>query len=286
MTMMLSTLAGRMLAMDDARALPWLTRAARDPVQPERAVLLDGTERRGAALYDVTADGIALIPVSGILVHRLGWLDPWGWWLGYDVLRWLIETAIADPDVRAIALIIDSPGGDVAGCPELATWLATVSGGDTPVIAVVDAMAASAAYWIASATAAIALTPSGMVGSIGAVITHWDWSGMLAEFGIKAEHIHSGAHKVDGSPFRPLTDQARDAFQADVDRCRQVFAAAVAGNRGLDLDAVLATEAHMFDGLAVDGTPPALAAGLADTVAPAQEVLARLAADLDANPTT
>lgn len=281
----LSMLAGPLLALDSARALPWLLRAsASDLFVPDRAVLVEGTSGAGR-LYEVTAGGIALVPVAGVLVHRLGWIDPWGWWTGYDILRVQIETALADDAVRAVALIVNSPGGEGMGCLELARWVAEVARGDKPVVAVVDGLAASAAYWLASATALVALTPSGLVGSIGTVITHIDMSAMLAEWGIAVEHIYSGARKVDGSPFKPLGDDARAVFQDSVDRFRARFAADVAGNRGLDVAAVMATEADVFDGLAVGGKAPAVATGLADIVLPPDEVLARLTAELDATPT-
>lgn len=279
--MLLSMLAKPVLALDGPRSRRWLAQAAADVFMPARAVRLDGTTGAGH-LYDVTPGGIAVIPVSGLLIHRLGWFDPWGWWTGYDVLRMQIEAALMDDAVRMVVLVIDSPGGDVAGCPELASWIASVANGDKPVVAVVDALAVSAAYWLASSTELVALTPSGLVGSIGTIITHVDMSKMLAEWGLTVEHIHSGKHKPDGSPFGPLTDQARTAFQEAVDRYRERFAADVARNRDLDLGLVLATEAGMFDGLAVGGEAPAVAAGLADIVLPPDEVLTRLTAELDA----
>src|SRR5471032_2615950 len=74
-----------------------------------------------ARAYEVVA-GIAVIPVTGTLVQKLGTLRPYSGMTGYDGLRACLSMALADDDVRGIALDIDSPGGEVGGA---STWPTT-----------------------------------------------------------------------------------------------------------------------------------------------------------------
>jgi hypothetical protein len=75
-------------------------------------------EARPYVGYDVVA-GVACIQVEGMLVQKLGTLRPYSGMTGYDGLRTNFLTAVSDPDVRAIVLDINSPGGEVSGCFEL-----------------------------------------------------------------------------------------------------------------------------------------------------------------------
>lgn len=275
----LATLAAGPILLSEHRP-DQIERLAHLPIgaPPERAVVLDPEAVGGQGrprLYDV-ADGVALVPVMGILVDRLGWIDPWGWITGYDVLRLQLEAALADEDVRAIALMVGSPGGLLAGCEELADWV-YAQRAVKPLAAVVVGMAASAAYWLASAAEEIAMPRTGEVGSIGVYQMHLDMSPALESMGLRVTLLHSGARKVDGHPYGPLPGPVRDRLQARLDSVRTLFAGQVARNRGLDLDAVLKTEADIFDGIG-DGDSPALRAGLADRVMAPDDALAALIA--------
>ncbi|HBO79619.1 MAG TPA: serine peptidase, partial [Cupriavidus sp.] len=64
--------------------------------------------------YDVVG-GIAIVEVQGTLVQKLGTLRPYSGMTGYDGIRQNFLMALMDPEVEAIALDIDSPGGEVAG---------------------------------------------------------------------------------------------------------------------------------------------------------------------------
>lgn len=244
---------------------------------PERAALISEAQSAGTRPYEMIG-GVAVIYVAGVLLADIDWIDPWGWVTGYPVLRYQLGAALDDDEVQAVALVIDSPGGEVAGCEELADWLYAQRGAK-PVVAIVNSLAASAAYWIASATDMVVMPRTGLVGSIGVVALHVDMSKMLAEWGVKVTLIHHGARKVDGHPYGPLNDGARAAWQGHVDRIGSLFAGQVARNRGLDVDAVLKLEAGIFDGTG-DEQSQAIQVGLADAVAPADEALHQLTAAL------
>ena len=227
--------------------------------------------RRAFAFYPDT--GIAVIPIEGELVHRSGNLDPTSGMTGYDGIKFKVDEASADPAVKGIFLDIDSPGGEVAGADGAAEAIFAAREAK-PIWALVNEQACSAAYWLASAADAVFAPPTGDTGSIGVVMLHTDLSGALELEGLKVTIIHAGKHKVDGHPFDPLPDAVRAEFQADVDTLRELFAGKVARNRGMSVEAVLATEARVFMG--ADG----VAAGLVDAIALADEVIDEFAARL------
>ncbi|MDC9591541.1 S49 family peptidase, partial [Xenorhabdus sp. XENO-10] len=131
--------------------------------------------------YDVL-EGIALIPVQGTLVQKLGSLRPYSGMTGYDGIRQVFLRALNDPEVKGICLDIDSPGGEVAGCFDLVD-LIYQSRGEKPIHAILSENAYSAAYAIASAADRIIVPRTGGVGSVGVIVIHCDWSQHIKEDG-------------------------------------------------------------------------------------------------------
>jgi signal peptide peptidase SppA len=217
--------------------------------------------------------GIAVIPVRGTLVQRTGTLRPWSGMCGYDGLRQSLAMALDDPEIDAVVLDIDSPGGEVAGCFDLVD-LIYAARAVKPVRAILAENAFSAAYAIASAASRVSVPRTGGTGSIGILAMHVDWSRALAEAGITVTLITYGARKAEGSEFAPLGDAARARFQADIDELGELFVDTVARNRGLASGAVRDFEAGTFLGAA------GVAAGLADQVASPDQAFAALLAEL------
>lgn len=223
--------------------------------------------------YDMFA-GVAVIPVQGTLVHRLGTLRPESGMTGYDGIRQNYLTALADDDVRAIVLDIDSPGGEVSGAFDLADAIHATRG-TKPVWAILSENAYSAAYAIASAADRITVPRTGGTGSIGVVWMHVDWSRALNDAGLAVTFVTWGDRKLDGHPELPLSPEARERAQADIDATGELFAATVARNRGISVDAVRALQAGTFAG------SQGVAVGLADTVAAPDEAFAALLESLE-----
>jgi signal peptide peptidase SppA len=201
--------------------------------------------------------GLAVIPVHGLLVNRFNWSADFA--TGYDFVRSQLRSALDDPDVTAIIYDINSNGGVAAGCSELANDI-FASRDVKPSLAVVDAKAYSAAYYIASAASRIICTPSGGVGSIGCVAMHVDLSSALEQEGVKITLIHEGDEKVDGNMFEPLSDRARETIERDVGYHYGMFVEAVSRHRGMSVDDIKATEARCYN------PPDALSAGLIDGI--------------------
>ena len=206
-------------------------------------------------------DGIAVIEISGVLVHRGAWIGQSSGQTSYEGIAAQLSAAASDPMVRGIALEIDSFGGEVAGVFDLADAIRAARA-IKPVWALVAEHAFSAGYALASQADRIILPRTGAVGSIGVVVMHADLSGQLSDAGVTVTLIHSGAHKVDGNPYAPLPDPVRARIQTEIDNIRLLFAETVAAGRGrrLSEEAALATEAECYRG------GDAVAAGLADEV--------------------
>ncbi|WP_244590453.1 S49 family peptidase [Xenorhabdus stockiae] len=210
--------------------------------------------------YDVL-EGIALIPVQGTLVQKLGSLRPYSGMTGYDGIRQVFLRALNDPAVKGICLDIDSPGGEVAGCFDLVD-LIYQSRGEKPIHAILSENAYSAAYAIASAADRIIVPRTGGVGSVGVIVIHCDWSQHIKEDGLKVTIITYGDRKAESNPYVPLSEEAKAAIQHDVDEMGRLFVRTVSRNRGLSEEHIRKTQAACY--LADEGVQ----AGVADEVSP------------------
>lgn len=216
-------------------------------------------------------DGVGIITITGSLVNRGAWIGANSGLTSYEGIQHQLKTAAAMPGIHAVLLDIQSPGGEAVGAFETAALVRELSA-QKRTVAMVNGMAASAAYAIASGADEIVTIETGVSGSIGVVLLHADYSEYLANEGIKPTLIFAGAHKVDGNPYQPLTDAVRSDLQSEVDAFYQSFLKTVASGRGsrLNIDMARATEARALIGQA------AVDAGLADTVGTFESVLSDL----------
>lgn len=216
---------------------------------------------------------VAIIPLHGVMAQRrLPGASTGG---GADTTKVgaAIDKAAADTAHKAIILHVDSPGGSVSGTAELAAKVRAARD-RKPVIAQVDSQAASAAYWVASQATEVVTTPGGLVGSIGVVTIHQDFSAALEAEGVRTTLISAGKYKVEGHPFGELDDDAREHFQSVVADAYSDFVDAVAGGRGTTAKAV---ESGYGQGRVLPARR-ALAAGMVDRIATFDETLARFRA--------
>lgn len=222
--------------------------------------------------YEVAA-GVAIIPVQGTLVQKLGTLRPYSGMTGYDGIRANISMALADESVRAIVLDIDSPGGEVSGCFDLVDAVYRARG-SKPIWSILSESAYSAGYAIASAADKIIVPRTGGTGSVGVICMHVDFSKALSSAGIAVTMIHYGARKADGHSEIELSPEALDRFQGDIDAMGELFVATVARNRGMSASKVRSTQATTFLGAA------GVQIGFADAVMAPDEAFRSLLAEL------
>lgn len=178
--------------------------------------------------YKVTMrDGVAVIPVVGPLFRYANLFTRVSGATSYELLALDFVAALENPDVDSIMLAIDSPGGEVNGCSELAQ-LIYESRGSKPIIAYVSGDAASGAYWIASACDEIIVSSTSGLGSIGVVgIYKLDDDDNNATIEIVSSQ----------SPHKRLdltSDEDRSIIQTRIDSLADVFVGDVARNRDVE----------------------------------------------------
>ena len=219
------------------------------------------------------AGQVVVIPVFGIIAQHAYMVadisGPRG--TATQTVSEQIRAAIDASNVEQIVLNIHSPGGSVYGVEELATEIRSARG-TKPIVAVANAMAASAAYYIASAASEIVVTPSGEVGSIGVFSAHQDLSEALKMEGVKITLISAGKFKTETNPFEPLSDEALEYEQSVVDKYYGMFVNAVAKGRGVSASTVRKDFGQGRMVMAKD----AVALGMADRVGTLDDTLDRM----------
>jgi signal peptide peptidase SppA len=146
-----------------------------------------------------------------------------------------IEALSSNPDVDEIVLDIDSPGGLAAGVPEAAAKIRKLSP-SKPIVAFIDSLSASAAYYLASAASKIVAKRSSEVGSVGAIMMKVDVTKALDNSGIDVRLITTGEAKGDHSVFRENTESVLNRLQHEVDNIGGMFLHDVVKYRGLSED--------------------------------------------------
>lgn len=224
-----------------------------------------------ASQYLLVSQGTAVLPVMGGLTHRATMMDALctGGLSSYAGLTKAFDEAMADDSVDRIVMHVDSGGGQATGCFDLAAHIAA-SRGTKPIICYVDGMACSAAYALASAADEVISSPHSDVGSIGVIMVHEDYSKMLAKAGIEATIIKAGANKDIGSPYAPLSKEAKETMQARIDDLYDSFTSLVADNRNgaMSKADARATEASVYN------AQEALKIGLIDKIMTPDEFVA------------
>ena len=206
----------------------------------------------------VTADGIGVIPVVGVIGKSLSPLEKMMGAVDVNEISDAVDAFAANPDVQKIALQVSSPGGTVTGVEELANKVRAIG---KPTLAYTDSEMASAAYWIASAADRVVSSPSATVGSIGVYIAIPDYSAAAEMAGIKMVVIKSGKFKGAGIEGTSLDEGQLANLQESVDTIHAEFKAAVNMKRKM-------VKAEAMEGQTFSGKQAAaqgLVTGLADS---------------------
>jgi signal peptide peptidase SppA len=218
-----------------------------------------------------SAGTVGVVPVVGTLTQRVRAI-------GSAETRSTAEIAdqvrayAMDPNVDAVLLEIDSPGGEVFGVPE--AWASIrASASLKPILAHANSVAASAALYLGSAADEFWVTPSGEVGSVGVYALHVDMSKALAEMGEAWDFIvaQKSPYKIEGNPAGPLTDEARAHAQKDVDRYMGMFIRDLAKGRRVSEKQV----EQRFGGGRMLSPAEAVSAGMVDQIGTFDQVVRR-----------
>ncbi len=234
-----------------------------------------------AAMPQMVIQGnTAFIPISGVLLKTV---DPWLRRLGvevtgYDEIRMMLAEALGNPKVTSIVLLVDSPGGQVAGGMEAAQAIAEANR-SKPVTALVESLAASGAYWLVSQAGHIKAGPNSLIGSIGVYAVYYDYTDMVKSLGVRTIVIKAGEHKGMGVMGAPITDAQIAAVQEVINDMAAHFKRAVAAGRRLSMETVerlatgqlwLAPRAMMMGLVDQVGTKARAAGAVAETSSPAE----------------
>lgn len=219
-----------------------------------------------------TMGAVAVIPVYGTLMARANLFTEFSGGATYQSIGRALREALADDSIGSIVFDIDSPGGEVIGCDELASEIRAARG-RKPMVAVASGMMASAAYYLGCQADEVVASPSSVVGSVGCVTVQWEESRALDEAGITVNVIRNPVAKYEGNPYEPLSDEARAHLQERTDDYADAFRASVAKARGVPVSAV---KAGYGQGRSL-GAKRALEAKLVDRIATLDETIVRLA---------
>jgi len=214
---------------------------------------------------------VGVLPLVGVIAQHMDLLTDMSGGTSTDRFAADFRALRDDPEIKAIVIPIDSPGGGVYGVDELAAEI-RASRGAKPIVAVADSQAASAAYWIASAADRFVVTPGGDVGSIGVLGLHTDLSGAQEKAGMKTRVFSFGKYKAENNPFAPLTEESAARQQARVDAIGERFVHAVAENRRVPV----ATVRSGYGEGRLLNAKEALAAGMVDEIDTLDHVIERL----------
>jgi signal peptide peptidase SppA len=231
-----------------------------DKQEYEAAILKIGTKSNDPK-YDVVGNGVAIIPVEGPISRAdTFWSMIFGGTSVESITR-NHQAAIEDDTVGSILFKYHSPGGTISGIDGLST-LISESSLIKPTVAYSDGLFASAAYWIGSAANKLIVDRTAMVGSIGVLQVHYDFSKADEQAGVKRTYLSAGKFKALGNDAEPLSEFAREDKQGRLDYYYTMFVDTVARNRGTDSQTVVD---DMADGRIFIGQQ-ALGAGLVDAV--------------------
>lgn len=246
-------------ALDMARAAPLLAMPVVARAEPGAALPPGNGDRP----YAVTR-GVAAVGLKGILTPNSEILARWYGFTTYHGFAALAAELAAAEDVAAVVVEADSPGGMVLGIESAAEAMAALAA-VKPVHVLVNPMAASAAYWIASQASEIVLTPGAIVGSIGVGV-------MTASYPVPSQLFGEQIHEITSTHARakwpdPGTEGGMAEIKRDLDAIEARFHAAVAAGRGIPPDHLigrLSVTADPRDGGAVFAGQEAIDRTLAD----------------------
>lgn len=192
----------------------------------------------------ISNNGVAVIPIEGVITLEEGDVFPFeqGTASSKAIIE-KIEKAEKSNDIKAIILSINSPGGTVVASSNVAD---AVKSAEKPVVAYIQELGASGAYWIASASDSIVAEPLSITGSIGVISSYLEFSQLFEKYGVSYQRLVSGPYKDIGSPFKELTQEERDLLQNKIDIIHDEFISQVSQNRNIPESSVRELATGLF----------------------------------------
>jgi protease-4 len=163
---------------------------------------------------------------------KIGVIDLTGVILSPEVIVGQLQTFADDSSIKAIVLHVNSPGGGAAASQEIYEEVRAIRK-TKPIVASIESVGASGAYYIAAGTQKIYANEASVVGSIGVIMEWTNYGDLMRWAKLKPEVLKSGPLKDAGSPAREMTPEERTYFQGLVNNMYTQFVRDVAQGRGL-----------------------------------------------------
>ena len=175
---------------------------------------------------------IAVVEVEGIITSQM--MDPAGFNMA-DIIKAQLKRAGQDAKVRAVVLKVDSPGGEVLASDQINKAIAEFQKKTgKPVVASMGNLAASGGYYVAVASRWIVANELTLTGSIGVIMSSWNYRGLMDKVGVRPFTYKSGKFKDMLSGTRDpnqIPDEEREILQGLIDDVYRQFKGVVADGR-------------------------------------------------------
>jgi ClpP class serine protease len=241
-TTIAALLGGSATALCDASAAPLLqAQLPAEMARGEAAASLEPGER-----YALQR-GVAIVPVRGLLTANMFAFERYMGWSTYHGIADTLANLMASDDCAAAVIEIDSPGGMVVGIQAAAEAIAAFRA-VKPIHALVNPLATSAAYWLASQASDITMTPGAIVGSIG---TQVQASSPVQPGSYGDQNFVFRSSFARGKNADASTEKGASLIQGQIDAMEADFHAAIAAGRGIaaaDLAAMISATDDPADG--------------------------------------
>jgi len=213
----------------------------------------DQPQRFGFTDTNIPEGSVAIIPIRSEILKYDQPCGPRG---SQSILS-DVKSADQNPNIKSIVLVVDSPGGQVTGTDLLAE---AICNSEKPVVAYIEGMAASAAYWIISgATKIIASSDLDRIGSIGTMLIVEDLQPALEAQGVKFHEIYASLSVDKNADLNQVLDGKYESYQKNVlDVINSKFLSSIKANRPAVDDSTLTGKMYF--------APEAIALGLIDEI--------------------
>jgi signal peptide peptidase SppA len=191
---------------------------------------ITAAKNRRATKYKNISGNIAILPLYGYISQKPTFWSDLGLETSSEEFALTLENLANDSNYGAIVIDVDSPGGDAMGLTSASEKIFSLRN-KKPIIAVSNSLNASAAYFLSSAAGELIADADSQTGCIGTLAIHAEGSKMYEDAGIKVTVFRSDKFKGEGNQYEPLTPEAKEYFQKQVNEYSDMFVSAVARNR-------------------------------------------------------
>lgn len=208
-----------------------------------------GTPSRPAIRSYAGRGTVGLIYIEGTIMSGRSGGGIFGGTASSEDIAGSLRDAARNPELKAVVIRLNSPGGTPAASQEVAAELDRLKASGKKVVASMGDTAASGAYWIASQADRIVANPGTITGSIGVIMQATQLQELYGKLGVGQETFKSGRYKDMGSPAREVTPEERAIFQSMINDIFEQFINAVATGRGRDASEIRAlADGRVFTG--------------------------------------